>query len=248
MTFGARNIALVLLVTTGILYGGNWTVQRVAPESSPVARGAAYAQVKGCVGCHGDPGNSVPDASGMDCSNLSKMPGHPDFDVDCTDLMAYFETVRLRRSFDDRARFGLTNPLIAGEHLVRQYHCFQCHGPLGQGGFKNAKSFKGYVPGYFGNDFKLLTNNADLESVRDWIMHGMDSAILDTPVTGRIAAYFFDRQVVNMPSYNSLDPEEIEILVNYVITLNQFGPMTVNTIRSYGQQSRQTGTFTSVIR
>ena len=32
------------------------------------------------------------------------------------------------------------NPLLAGEQLVRQYHSFNCHGPLGQGGFKNPGS------------------------------------------------------------------------------------------------------------
>jgi hypothetical protein len=239
-------IAMGVIVTISILYSGAWAVQRLAPESSPVARGAAYAQVKGCIECHGDPENALADVSGMDCSSQNKSPGHPDFDAECTDLMAYFGIVRLSRSFDDRARNGMVNPLIVGEHLVRKYHCFQCHGQMGQGGFENAKSFKGYVPGYFGNDFILLTNNSDPKSVRDWIMHGMDSAILETPVTGRIAAYFFGRQAVNMPSYQSLDPEEIEILAKYVIALNKLGPMTVETIRLYDQQSRLADSFTGI--
>jgi cytochrome c553 len=246
MTRRAGFIAIGVIVTISLLYSGAWSMQRVAPESSPAARGAAYAQTKGCVGCHGDPENVLVDISGMDCASLNKLPSHPDFDMDCTDLMAYFGTVRLSRNFDDRAKNGMVNPLIAGEHLVRKYHCFQCHGQMGQGGFKNAGSFKGYVPGYFGNDFKLLTNNANPESVRAWITHGMDSEIVETPVTGRIAAYFFGRQAVNMPSYQSLDSEEIEILVNYVIALNQFGPMTVKTIRLYDQQSRSADSFTSI--
>jgi hypothetical protein len=166
--------------------------------------------------------------------------------VACADVLAYFETVRLRRSFDDRARFNMDNPLFAGEHLARQYHCFNCHGHLGQGGFKNSKSLKGYVPGYFGSDFKVLTRNADPESVRMWIMHGMDSAILESPVSGRIAAFFFDRQAVGMPSYKTLEPEEIETLVNYVIAINRFGPMTAETIRSYGQQTRPSHSLTSL--
>jgi hypothetical protein len=96
------------------------------------------------------------------------------------------------------------------------------------------------VPGYFGADFKTLTRNADPASVREWIMHGMDSEILERPVIGRIAGFFFRRQAVSMPSYKSLEPEEVEILVNYVIALNEFGPMTAEIVRSYGEQSRST--------
>jgi mono/diheme cytochrome c family protein len=238
--------ALLIAAAMALLYAGNWTMQRMAPESSPVARGAAYAQVRGCVECHGLPEKPLLDANDSDCSDLNEMPRHPDYDAACTDVLAYFETVRLRSNFDDRARYNMDNPLIAGEHLVRQYHCFNCHGQLGQGGFKNSKALKGYVPGYFGSDFRDLTRNADPESVREWITHGMDSAILEVPVSGRIAAFFFKRQAVDMPSYKSLKPEEIEILVNYVIALNRFGPMTAEGVRSYSQQSRSKYSLTSI--
>jgi len=217
-----------------------WASYRMAPESAPVARGAAYAQVRGCVECHGDPANPLADANDEGCSNVNKMSWHPEYDAECTDVMAYFETVRLRRSFENRWKNGSDSPLIAGERLARTYHCFQCHGHLGQGGFKNPKSFKGYVPGYFGSDFKTLTGNANPDSVREWIMHGMDSTILEEPVIGRVAALFIERQAIGMPSYKSLEPEEIEILVDYVIAVHRFGPMTAKTIRSYGEQSRST--------
>ncbi len=215
-----------------------WATYRMAPESSPVARGAAYAQVRGCVGCHGDAENPLADTNDKECSNVNNMSWHPEYDVECSDVMAYFEAVRLRRNIDERARIDIDSPLIAGEQLARKYHCFQCHGHLGQGGFQNAKSLKGYVPGYFGSDFKILTRNGDPDSVRQWIMHGVDSAILEKPVVGRIAEFFFKRQVVNMPKFKSLDPEEIEILVNYVIALHQFGPMTAKIVRSYGTRSQ----------
>jgi hypothetical protein len=71
-------------------------------------------------------------------------------------------------------------------------------------------------------------------------MHGMDSTILEEPVIGRIAAFFIERQAIDMPSYKSLKAEEIEILVNYVIAVHKFGPMTAKTVRSYGKQSRST--------
>ena len=221
-----------------LLFVLTWASYRMVPESAPVARGAAYAQIRGCVECHGDPANPLADANDESCSNVNKMSWHPEYDAECTDVMAYFETVRLRRSFDDRSKIGIDSPLVAGEQLARTYHCFQCHGHLGQGGFANAKALKGYVPGYFGADFRLLTRNADADSVRAWITHGMDAAILQKPVSGRIAEFFFARQAVRMPSYGSLQPDEIDTLVDYVIALNEFGPMTAKTVRSYAEQSR----------
>ena len=238
MGIRTRKLFSLIVPAVVLLSALAWVSYRIAPESAPVARGAAYAQTRGCVECHGDPENPLADANDKGCSNVNKFSWHPAYDIECTDVMAYFETVRLRRSFDDRLKTSIDNPLLAGERLARKYHCFQCHGLLGQGGFKNAKSLKGYVPGYFGSDFKILTSNADPDSVRKWIMHGIDSAILDEPLTGHVAAFFFNREAVSMPSFKSLEPEEIEILVNYVIALNQFGPMTAKTVRSYGERSR----------
>ena len=240
MPMRPTKFAILIVPAVVLLFVLAWASYRMAPESAPVARGAAYAQIRGCVDCHGDPENPLADANDGGCSNVNNFSWHPEYDAECTDVMAYFETVRLRRSFDDRSKIGVDSPLITGEHLARTYHCFQCHGHLGQGGFKNAQSLKGYVPGYFGSDFKTLTRNADPDSVREWIMHGMDSTILEEPVLGRVAAFFFGRQAVGMPSYESLEPEEIEVLVNYVIALHQFGPMTAKTVRSYGERSQST--------
>jgi mono/diheme cytochrome c family protein len=232
-----KSIRIVTVSTTGLvlLVLAGWAGYRIAPESSPVARGAAYAEVRGCVGCHGDPENPLTEINEATCSNANNMDGHPEYDVACADAMAYFETVRLRRTFDARMQANVTGSLMAGEKLVREYHCFQCHGHLGQGGFSNAKSFKGYVPGYFGADFKLLTNNGNPDSVRKWISQGVDPAIVAPPLTGWIAQYFLSREAVSMPAYSSLPPEEIETLVNYVIAINQFGPMDASTVRLYGE-------------
>jgi mono/diheme cytochrome c family protein len=215
-----------------------WTGMRLAPESAPVARGAAYAQTRGCISCHGDPANPIADANDRSCSNTNEIAEHPDFAAECTDLLAFFEAVRLRRLYSAQTHTTSDNPLAAGEHLARQYHCFQCHGQLGQGGFKNADSLKGYVPGYFGADFRILTNNSDPASVREWILNGMNNALVEEPLTGRIAQFFFSRQAVHMPRYNSLRAEEVDALVNYVLALQDIGPMTAQDIREYGNQTQ----------
>lgn len=221
----------------GLLLLTVWTVYRISPESAPVARGANYAHYRGCIECHGDPDNPGVDSNDKTCSDKNFSPGHPIYSASCSDALAYFESVRLGRTFDARVQSGNQNLLIAGERLARKYHCFNCHGQLGQGGLGNSRSFKGYVPGYFGKDFRILTRNANPESVRLWIMYGIDPAILQNPVTGPIAQVFFDRQAINMPSFKSLEPAEIEALVKYVIAINQYGPMTASMVRSYASES-----------
>jgi cytochrome c553 len=227
---------LSALVVVGLLFLGlaAWAGYRIAPESSPVARGAAYAQVRGCISCHGGPEDLLADADKADCADTSTKNGHPEYAAACTDVIAYFETVRLRRSFAARMQANPAGPLMAGEKLAREYHCFQCHGHLGQGGFANAKSLKGYVPGYFGADFRMLTQNANPNSVREWITHGLDHSIVEQPITGWVAEFFLAREAIRMPDYKSLGAEEIEILVAYVIAINQFGPMDASAVRRYG--------------
>jgi mono/diheme cytochrome c family protein len=228
------------LVLAVALASDLWVNERLAPESAPVARGAAYAGVRGCVECHGDPELALLDANDVGCSNVSPFAWHPEYEVNCTDALAYFEAIRLRRNLDERTAAGVDTLLVQGETLAREYHCFQCHGQLGQGGFQNERSLKGYVPGYFGSDFRALTQNGNPESVRQWIAYGMDPEILNTRVIGRIAAFFFARQAVDMPSYKSLDPLEIEILVNYVLALHEFGPMSAADVREYSEMSMLT--------
>jgi hypothetical protein len=179
----------------------------------------------------------MPAANGKACADRNQLPTHPEYDVGCADVLAYFESIRLRKTFEARVQGNKQNLLIRGEQLARRYHCFNCHGQLGQGGLANTRSFKGYVPGYFGRDFRILTRNANPESVRQWIMYGVDPTILENPLTGRIAKFFFARQAIRMPSFKSLDPGEIDLLVNYVIALNQYGPMTASLIRAYAKDS-----------
>jgi hypothetical protein len=222
--------AIVLLVLFG------WIAYRIVPESSPVARGAEFAEDISCDQCQIDLIYLQTKESDRECQNKNKISSLLDSGTECTDVIAYLETGHLLRNFKDRVQNNIDNPVIAGEKLARKYYCFQCHGQLGQGGFKNSRSLKGYIPGYFGRDFETLTRNADPDSVREWITQGVDPKIFENPFTGWIAEFFFRRQAINMPSYKSLDPEEIEILVNYVITLHKFGPMTAETVRLYGER------------
>jgi mono/diheme cytochrome c family protein len=216
----------------------SFALAHVAPESSPVARGAEYAQSRGCVACHGDVGNPSPDSSGSECSAINAVAAHPDYPVRCSDVMAFFEAVRLRRSFAERVEPHTGNLLGTGESLARKYHCFQCHGYMGQGGFRNAGALKGYVPGFFGSDFIGLTRNGDPDSVRAWIVNGVDSSLVDEPLTGTVAAFFLGRQAVKMPAFGSLETSEIDALVRYVIALSDHGPMTAESLRAYGEKAR----------
>ena len=164
---------------------------------------------------------------------------HPRYEGRCSDLLAYFEAVRLKRTFGVRAKSPSQNPLLQGERLARQYNCFQCHGELGQGGFRNEGALKGYIPGYFGNDFALLTQRGSAESVRTWISQGIDPALLANPIEGTIAKFFFEQQLVSMPIFGTLSDTEIQILTDYVITLNQFGEMDAKAIRAYSRLTQR---------
>lgn len=211
---------------------------RFIPESSPVERGALNARADGCIDCHGRPDASFPDDANLSCEGQQAGRSHPRYNGECRDALAYFEVVRLKRSFESRLNDANPNSLLEGERLARQYNCFQCHGELGQGGFQNAGALKGYVPGYFGKDFALLTRNADADSVASWIRHGVDPALFDRPIEGPIARYFIDRQAVSMPIFDSLPEETIQRLADYVIALNHRGAMDAKAIRAYSRETQ----------
>lgn len=229
----------MLVSIVGIVALLVWLGIRLSPETSPVARGSADVFSGGCISCHGQADEAVPDEITPECSEEISEPSHPGFDADCHDLLAYFEVVRLKRTFDRRVSSSKPNRLLEGERLARQYNCFQCHGELGQGGFANRRALKGYVPGYFGRDFVALTRGGDIESVRSWISQGIDPVLYESPLTGVLAKYFVERQEVGMPKFATLPESEIQILAEYVIALNRFGEMDASAIRSYAQLTTQ---------
>lgn len=220
-----------------------WVSFQLVPENTPVARGAVLAATQGCIDCHGQAANPVPDDVALECSGNSINLPHARYGQSCQDLRAYFEAVQVKRTFESRAKVRNPNRLLQGERLARRYSCFQCHGELGQGGFRNAGALKGYIPGYFGDDFALLTRGGHAESIRAWIRQGVDTALYQPLIKGPIAKFFVERQAVSMPRFVTLPDSEIRILTDYVIALNQFGAMGASEIREYSRLTQQAQAF-----
>lgn len=232
-----RNAALLgAVIATAVLVA---QAPRFFPESSPAARGAAAANSHGCIDCHGRSEPNFPDDAHLSCSETRIDKTHPRYEGGCRDVLAYFEVVRLKRTFRQRKQSPNQNRLLQGEILARQYNCFQCHGELGQGGFRNSGALKGYIPGYFGKDFALLTQNGKFESVQAWIRRGVDPVLYSKPIEGKIAAFFIDRQEISMPVFSALPDTTIQTLADYVILLNELGAMDAKAIRAYGDRTQQ---------
>jgi len=129
-----------------------------------------------------------------------------------------------RRQVDDlivylRAVSGLITPTdelaAGGQELAYRYGCFNCHGPMGAGTSKNIGSLKGYIPGWWGNDFRELVRSDD--ELRAWIHDGEIERIRNHPI-GR---YFTRSQRVFMPAYHDFMPEkDLKALMQYVRWVN----------------------------
>jgi mono/diheme cytochrome c family protein len=98
-----------------------------------------------------------------------------------------------------------------GAELAVELGCFACHGPLGAGGVPNPRSLKGYIPGFWGDDFDDLVHGDD--ELQAWIADGQIARIAEHPI-GR---FWFRRQVIKMPAYRDfVSPPDIDALVAYV--------------------------------
>lgn len=114
-----------------------------------------------------------------------------------------------------RAVSGLvvpSDPVAArGNELAYRFACFNCHGPMGAGGVENPGSFKGYVPGWWGKDYRDLVRNDD--ELRGWIVDGQIPRLGDNFV----ARHFLGSQRVSMPAYRDfLKEDELQALMAYV--------------------------------
>jgi mono/diheme cytochrome c family protein len=122
------------------------------------------------------------------------------------DLVAY-----LRAASGQILPVGEAAQVARGGELTLEYHCFRCHGPFGAGGVPNPGSFKGYVPGFWGDDYADLVR--DDEELTRWIADGEIPRITEHPIGG----WFFRRQAVKMPAYGKfLSPADVEAIAAYV--------------------------------
>lgn len=141
---------------------------------------------------------------------LLRMPAYRSYlsDAQVEDLVAYI-----------RAVSGLVAPPgeleLAGRDLAYQLGCFDCHGPMGAGGVGNPGSLKGYIPGWWGKDYRDLVRSD--EELREWIEEGRLRRLEANPIARR----FTRGQRIQMPAYKGLlDEEQLRALMAYVKWVN----------------------------
>lgn len=137
---------------------------------------------------------------------IMKMPayGHLLSDRDLDDLQAYIEAVAFHKPPADEIA-------LKGYQVSQELGCFGCHGEGGFGGIANPGSFKGYIPPWDGDDYPQLVTSED--ELKEWILKGTIERFENNP----LAKFFTSRQVIQMPSYESLlKPGQLEAIVSYV--------------------------------
>lgn len=132
-------------------------------------------------------------------------------DVELEDLVATFKVLS-----------GMTRPEAGtaerrGYELARSKRCFSCHGPAGSGGYPNPGSFAGFIPGWYGPDFRELVRSR--EEFDAWIRNGEIPRLTES----RVASFFIRRQRVPMPAYQDLTQGELDDLWAYVGWLGETG-------------------------
>lgn len=139
------------------------------------------------------------------------MPAYRGFvsDAEVDDLVAYIGAVS-----------GLIYPeeedASDGQELAYELGCFDCHGPMGAGGVQNRGSFKGYIPGFWGHDYRdLVRSDEELDA---WILDGNVPRLINHP----IAPYFLENQPIRMPAYrDEIDDDQLRKLKAFVRWVNQ---------------------------
>ncbi len=218
-------------------------VDHLRPESSPAARGAELARELDCGACHraalrgGDPGAPSLFAGSRDPDTLTRrlreVDAHPR-DLSPARVAALAAWIALVQYENDRAATPFATEGLAGVEALARRHCFSCHGELGQGGVANPGSLKGYVPGFFGHDYDLLTLGDHPDVVREWIRDGVPRFFHLGVGPLRPALWFTRRQQVKMPGYaDRLTPRQQEDLAGYLSLLRRLGPMDAAGVARY---------------
>ena len=147
-----------------------------------------------------------PEGREPDADALIPMPAYAEFltSLETDDLVAYVLAV---------SQFGRppNSQVAAGRDVALRFGCFGCHGPEGRGTVANPGSFKGYIPGWDGDDYLELVRGE--EEFRQWVVHGVSDRLRDNPA----ASIFVDRQATPMPAFGDLiDEQDLDTLLAYV--------------------------------
>lgn len=145
-------------------------------------------------------------------------------------------------TIDNRGYLEKTDKLFSkGEKLARKAGCFACHGELGQGGINNLGSFKGYIPGFFGKDFEILTDGAKEQEIKEWIRDGVSKKFYNQNILGfKPGKMFTEKQSIQMPAYKEyLTEEEIDTLVQYTLELHKKGQITYKDLDQFKTQKKK---------
>jgi mono/diheme cytochrome c family protein len=220
---------------------------------SAVQRGWAVAEAHGCFACHGaggvtgQPDMGVPAFSRDDLEayvknegeirewildgmpqRLRQEPAAASAEEASLTPMPAWRSILSPREVDDlvayvRAVGEVDRPsepaVEKGRLAAQRLGCFGCHGPQGRGSPPNPRSLKGYIPAWDGADFPELARS-DAE-VKEWIVDGRPRRLRED----RLARYFMDRQLIQMPAYRGrITPEEVEQVLGYIGWLRRTRP------------------------
>ena len=215
---GLSTALILISIVTFLAY-------RLLPESSPFSRAQQYATDHRCLDCHLR-------------SPITPTREHPTFTIHSTDALAYFAAAKLNFNSEKRIANDC-NWLAYAEKLVSDHYCFICHGLYGQGGNNNIEnSLKGYIPGWFGRDFDILTDHGEPKAIRQWITEGTSDSITGEWLIGPIADYILQKQSVKMIAFNTLPDEDIDVLIKYIQFIRQYGPMDMQDFEHYEKATR----------
>ena len=108
-------------------------------------------------------------------------------------------------------------PEARGLAIAEQHRCFSCHAPGGSGGRDNPGSFTGFVPGWYGADFRDLVR--DRGEFVAWVRDGRIARLQESP----LARHFIRKQSIQMPRYADLSDADVDALWSYVRWLGTSG-------------------------
>jgi mono/diheme cytochrome c family protein len=134
-------------------------------------------------------------------------------------MPAFRDTLSSREVDDVVAAFlalsGMKRPVegtpeARGLEIAEKHRCLSCHAPGGSGGRPNPGSFTGFVPGWYGADFRDLTRGRT-EFVA-WVREGKIERLSDNLA----ARLFIRRQRIQMPAYADMSADDLDALWAYV--------------------------------